>query len=199
MLLKSSNELWQSFGVNEGTSLLPQVAGNTAEAEVTVRVKWISWPQSGAYEDISYTLQTQSRPLTVGWPKWREEGIRRLGRETVRLQVTETGRALSCSDTDLLQSQAVGSFPALAWGCSEVRVVSENGKRMSCLVVLKGSTPSAFPLIRYQASSPQPALQPHVWQFIVFLFNLTGQPPETLAWLVVANICTCLRTIFFKK
>lgn len=70
-------------------------------------------------------------------------------------------------------------------------MVSENVKRMSCLVVLKGSTPSTFLLIHYQESSPQP------W-FIVFLFNLTGQPPETLAWLVVANICTHLRTILKK-
>lgn len=54
-------------------------------------------------------------------------------------------------------------------------------------------------LICYQESSPQPALQHHIRQFIVFLFNLTGQPPETLAWLLVANICTCLRTIFFLK
>lgn len=137
MLLKSSNELWQSFGVNEGTSLLPQVAGNTEEAEVTERVKWISWPQSGAYEDISYTLQTQSRPLTLGWPKRREEGIRRLGREDCHAasQRDEKGPVLLWHrPSTKCKNQAVGSFPALAWGCSEARVVSENVKRMSCLV-----------------------------------------------------------------
>lgn len=171
---------------------MPQEAGNTAVAEVTVWVKWISWPQSGAYEDVSYTLQTQSRPLTVAWPQ--RKGNKETWEKGLPCCKPQGGKGpvvLPYSPSTECKNQAVGSISVLDLKMFRSRRGFWKCKGMPCIAVLKRSIPSPFLVVHYRESSPQPALRPHIWWLIVFLFNITGHPPETLTWLVVVNICTC--------
>lgn len=129
------------------------------------------------------------------WNPGRENGCAASYRERGILQNSRgsTG-ALSCSDTFLPQSAGCWT-----WRFSEAREVSENLRRTPCTVVLK-HPPSPLSLFTTK-TSPHNQLYDLTSDGSNVSLNITGHSPETPAWLVVANICSCVGTffIFFKS